>query len=1099
MGLKISIRWALIAGFLGLIWGTHLITTTSAYLTSQKVLRQHARDIMENIAELAMEQSQRHLLHAHGAAALTRRLLASNVVGSQSHQIDALERYLHEQLSVNPHFAGIYVGTPNGDFYDVRHFDAAAKGGFRTKVILNTTQGRQVSLIYRDSLFRPISEETSQSDNYDPRKRPWYQKAIAENQIVWTDPYIFYTSQQPGITIAGPFFDSTGTLMGVVGVDIEIDQLSVFIGNLKIGKHGKAFMLNRNSDVVAFGNLDKLKTQTDTNNSTTRLVTIHELDDAHSRKAFEAASIQANAAGMLVMQGPRFARFQHDDHVFHAMFTPFSTPQWPWIIGVYLPEDDYLGAIKSNRFHNILMTMGISLFAAFVGFLLARGVVRPISLLGSTSKQIKIGRSTPLPQIRSAYAEIQETASAFSEMKTAVERSRKKYQGIFNNIQDVYYEASLKGTLIEISPSIEKISQYRRQELIGSTLLKIYADPDQRSGIVQLLKANDRINDHEVVFKDKDGQLRYCSLNSMMLRTQSGKPYRIIGSLRDINDRKMAEQELLRYKNRLEALVKERTLELQKANDGLVGQIERRRATEKQLRVSEEKYRTILDTIEEAYFEMDVSGTLTFVNDAACRIMGYSTSELAGMHFRHFSAHQPTREIIQAFRKMVQAGDPVHVITYPVITKSGTNKILDLSAALIRDAMGKVSGFRGLARDITAKIAAQKEKEKLQAQLNHAQRIEAVGTLAGGIAHDFNNLLMGIMGNVSLLHSKIGTSDPLSEHLQAIEQCVESGATLTRQLLGYARGGKYQVTAVNLNEMVQRTADMFGRTRKEIRIHPHYQEEIWPVEADQGQIDQVLVNLYVNAWQAMTDNRTLTLKTTNVILDEAFTLPYGVKPGPFVSVTVQDRGKGIDPQTLKRIFEPFFTTKKMGRGTGLGLASVFGIIKNHGGIIDVKSQVGQGSIFTFYLPAVSRAPETDIAAPPSKLPRNGIGTLLVVDDEPYILSALTGILEDLGYTVISADSGRQAVELFKAEMNRIDGVLLDMIMPDMSGKQVLNTLRRICPGVKIILSSGYSLNGLTNTISDEAGDGFIQKPYRIDQLVAVLEKVLTDRIKPKND
>jgi CheY-like chemotaxis protein len=355
---------------------------------------------------------------------------------------------------------------------------------------------------------------------------------------------------------------------------------------------------------------------------------------------------------------------------------------------------------------------------------------------------------------------------------------------------------------------------------------------------------------------------------------------------------------------------------------------------------------------------------------------------------------------------------------------------------------------------------------------------------------------MGIMGNVSLLDSKIGNANPLSEHLQAIEQCVESGATLTRQLLGYARGGKYQVTAVNLNETVQRTADMFGRTRKEIRIHPHYQKEIWPVEADQGQIDQVLVNLYVNAWQAMTDNMTLTLKTTNVILNEAYTMPFGVKPGPFVSVSVQDRGKGIDPQTMKRIFEPFFTTKKMGRGTGLGLASVFGIIKNHGGFIDVKSHVGQGSIFTFYLPAVSRSPEKDIAAPRSELPRSGIGTLLVVDDEPYVLSALTGILEDLGYTVISANNGRQAVQLFKAEMNRIDGVLLDMIMPDMSGKQVLKALRRICPGIKIILSSGYSLNGLMNHTSDEAGDGFIQKPYRIDQLVAVIEKVLPGRIKP---
>lgn len=1092
MQLKTSIRWALIAGFLGLIWGTHLITTTSSYLTSQKVLRQHARDIMKNIAELALEQSQRHLLHAHGAAALTRRLLSSNVVGSRSHQIDALERYLQEQLSINPHFAGIYVGTPIGDFYDVRRFDAKVEGGFRTKLILHTAQGKQVRFVYRDAQFQPLSEEISVTDTYDPRKRPWYQKALAENRIVWTDPYIFYTSQKPGITIAGPFYGASGKLMGVVGVDIEIDQLSVFIGNLKIGKHGKAFMLNRNADVVAFGDLDKLKAKQTSAAGDTRLVKVQELDDPQTRKAFEAARIETDEAGMLVLDSSRFARFKHDGNIYHAMFTPFTTSQWPWITGVYLPEDDYLGDIKSNRLYNILVTLVISLFAAFLAFLLARGVIRPIALLGKSSQQIKMGQSTPLPQLRSGYTEIQETANAFAEMKTAVERSQKKYQGIFNNIQDVYYEASLKGTLLEISPSIEKISKYRRPELIGKTLLKFYVDPDQRNDILQLLKEKGRINDHEVMFKDKDGRSIHCSLNSMLLITPSGKPYRIIGSLRDINDRKMAEKELLGYKNQLERLVKERTTELEKANKGLQGQIERRRKTEAQLMVSEEKYRTILDTIEEAYFEADRSGTLVFVNDAACRIMGYTSHELAGMHFRHFSAHEPTREIIRAFRRLTRSGEPVRLITHPVITKNGSYKVLDLSAALINDASGTVMGFRGLARDVTAKIVAQKEKEKLQGQLNHAQRMEAVGTLAGGIAHDFNNLLMGIMGNVSLLHSKLGPDTALSNYISAIEQCVESGATLTRQLLGYARGGKYQVSTVNLNETVQRTADMFGRTKKEIQIQADYQENIWPVEADQGQIDQVLVNLYVNAWQAMTEDMTLILSTKNVVLDKAYTAPFNVQPGRYVSINVQDRGKGIEPAIIKRIFEPFFTTKKMGRGTGLGLASAFGIINNHGGIIDLRSQVGHGATFTVYLPAASRVLEKRPDSVPA-LTTDGSGTLMVVDDEPYILKSLTNILEDLGYDVIPASDGQEAIALFEKAMDRIDGVLLDMIMPDLNGKQVLAKLKEIRPSVKVILSSGYSLNGLGENGQDAGGDGFIQKPYQIEELVAVINDVLYGR------
>lgn len=1089
MKFKTSIRWALIFGFLGLIWGTHVITTTSSYLTSQEVLHRHARDIMMNIADLALEQSQRHLLHAHGATALTKRLLASKVVSNQSDGIGVLERYLSEQLSVNPHFAGIYVGMPNGDFYDVRHYDAKIKDGFRTKLILNAPQGRTVRLVYRDSRFQPMLEETDDADPYDPRQRPWYQKAIAQNRIVWTNPYIFYTSRKPGITIAGPFFDASGKLMGVVGVDIEIDQLSVFIGNLKIGKNGKAFMLNRNGDVVAFGDLSKLIINKTLPTEASHLATIWEIDDSLSRKAFQAARIEKDPSGMLVLDGPRFARFEHQGQRHLAMFIPFTASRWPWITGVYLPEDDYLGAIKSNQRFNILITLIISLFAAFIGFLLARGVIRPIAQLGKTSREMKMGMLAPGPKIQSGYKEIQDTADAFAEMKNSVENSHKKYLDIFNNIQDVYYEASLNGTLIEISPSIEKISHYRRHELIGKKLLKIYSNPSDRDDIVKLLIVKGTINDHEVVFKDEDGSLKHCALNSTLLKTASGKPYRIIGSLRNINDRMLAEKELRNYKDHLENLVQERTTELQEANDGLRKQIERRREIEARLRTSEERYRTILDTIDEAYFETDPSGTIIYVNDAASRIMGYSSLELAGMHFRHFSDHQSIRDLIRDFGRMVRSGAPARVITFPVITKDGQNKILDVSATLIRDGSGPVTGFRGLARDVTATILARKEKEKLQRQLHHAQRMEAVGTLAGGIAHDFNNLMMGIIGNTSLLDAKLGDIEPFSKYIRSIEQCVESGAALTRQLLGYARGGKYRVTTIDLNETLQRTTEMFGRTRKEITIRSSYQENIWPVEADQGQIDQVLVNLYVNAWQAMTDDNTLILSTANVILDEAYTRAFNARSGAYVAVTVRDRGKGIAQDVMKRIFEPFFTTKKMGRGTGLGLASAFGIVKNHGGIIDVKSTVDRGSTFTIFLPAASLIQGKKPTAA-DEMPSAAGGSLLVVDDEPYLLKSLCAVLEDLGYETIPANSGHEAIKRFMKEMNRIDVVILDMIMPDLNGRQVLTELKKIKPSVKVILTSGYSLEGMPENEHDLPGDGFLQKPYRIQQLSSVIGKLV---------
>jgi len=288
---------------------------------------------------------------------------------------------------------------------------------------------------------------------------------------------------------------------------------------------------------------------------------------------------------------------------------------------------------------------------------------------------------------------------------------------------------------------------------------------------------------------------------------------------------------------------------------------------------------------------------------------------------------------------------------------------------------------------------------------------------------------------------------------------------------------------------------MFGRTKKEIYIQSSYQEGIWPVEADQGQIDQVLVNLYVNAWQAMSADMTLFLSTANVILDEAYTQAFNVPPGAYVVVNVRDRGKGIAPDIMKRIFEPFFTTKKRGRGTGLGLASAFGIIKNHGGIIDVKSRLGHGTTFSIYLPAASRT-RAEKPRQEKELPHDHTGTLLVVDDEHYILKSVSNALEDIGYDVVTANGGNEAITLFKKEQDRIDGVLLDMIMPDLNGRQVLTQLKEIKPQVKVILSSGYSLNGLGEDGRDLPGDGFIQKPYQIEQLAAVISNVLRRGIEP---
>ncbi len=378
--------------------------------------------------------------------------------------------------------------------------------------------------------------------------------------------------------------------------------------------------------------------------------------------------------------------------------------------------------------------------------------------------------------------------------------------------------------------------------------------------------------------------------------------------------------------------------------------------------------------------------------------------------------------------------------------------------------------------------------KKLESQLQQAQRMEALGTLGGGIAHDFNNLLMGIQGRTSLMIMDVDSSHPHLEHLKGIEEYIKSAADLTKQLLGFARGGKYEVKPTDINELIKRTSGMFGRTKKEIKIHGKYQKDLWTLEADQGQIEQVLMNLYVNAWQAMPGGGDLYLQTENVTLDENYLKPFHIEPGRYVKISLTDTGVGMDEDVQQRIFDPFFTTKEMGRGTGLGLASAYGIIKNHSGFIDVSSKKEVGSTFTIYLPASEKEiiEEKEL----SKEALKGSEAVLLVDDEDMIIEVGEQLLIKLGYKVFVARDGKEAIEIFKENKDQIDMVIVDMIMPGMGGGETFDRLKEIKPDIKVLLSSGYSIDGQATEILERGCDGFIHKPFDMKQLSGKLREIL---------
>ena len=501
-----------------------------------------------------------------------------------------------------------------------------------------------------------------------------------------------------------------------------------------------------------------------------------------------------------------------------------------------------------------------------------------------------------------------------------------------------------------------------------------------------------------------------------------------------------------------------------------------RRITEELLSVKRH-FEIILERMSEGFLEITAKGRIVYANNTALALIKIPEEKLLGSYFVELFDEDGRQQIAELIKTM---GDKLKRIT--------EDSPVSLNEYLVTLDIIPIDGDGSTAIIILNDVS---EKKKLEAQLQYAQRIESIGTLAGGIAHNFNNLLMGIQGNASLMLLETDSDHPNYERLTNIEKMVQSGSKLTSQLLGYARGGRYEVKPISLNQIVKDTSDTFGTTRKDIRVHQDLDKDLFGILADQGQIEQVLLNLYVNAADAMPQGGDLFLKTTNVTHEDMKNKPYTPRPGNYALLTVRDTGVGMDKKTLERIFDPFFTTKGLARGTGLGLASVYGIVKAHGGYIDVDSEKGQGTTFHVYLPAIKAE---DIAKRAESMEQEemtrGKETVLLVDDEEIIIDVGQGILETLGYKVLIAEGGKEAVDIYKANKDKIDMVILDMIMPDMGGGETYDRMKEVNPDIKVLLSSGYSINGQATEILKRGCNGFIQKPFSVMELSQRIREVL---------
>ena len=495
----------------------------------------------------------------------------------------------------------------------------------------------------------------------------------------------------------------------------------------------------------------------------------------------------------------------------------------------------------------------------------------------------------------------------------------------------------------------------------------------------------------------------------------------------------------------------------------------------------EAQFRALSENAPDIIYTINTNGIFSYVNPEWERILGHTKEEVIGKYFLDFVKKKDIDHFKKIFEEIYNGKDHSGNIEFTILHKDGTERLFTLSGAPNLDGDGKIIGIVGIIKDVS-------EQKKLESQLLHAQKMEAIGSLAGGIAHDFNNLLTGIQGYTSLMSFDMDACHPLYDKIKGIEDQVRSCAQLTKQLLGFARGGKYEVNVSNINDIIDKTSTMFGRTKKEIKIYRKCEEDVWAVEIDRGQIEQVLLNLYVNAWQAMPGGGSLSLETANIILDEEYVKPFSVNPGKYVKLAVTDTGIGMDEKTKKRIFEPFFTTKELGRGTGLGLASAYGIIKGHNGIIDVASKKGYGSTFTIYLPASDKDIIKEVEVTDDLI--RGEGTILLIDDEDVIIDVGRESLEILGYDVLTAKSGHEAIEIFKTKNGKVDLVILDMIMPGMNGMETFDILKSMKPNIKVIISSGYGAETHSEKIMERGCSGFIQKPYGLTDLSRKVKEVI---------
>ncbi|MEW5722139.1 MAG: PAS domain S-box protein [Thermodesulfobacteriota bacterium] len=657
-------------------------------------------------------------------------------------------------------------------------------------------------------------------------------------------------------------------------------------------------------------------------------------------------------------------------------------------------------------------------------------------------------------------SELRRRLAAKDREEDRLRESEEDYRALVENLRVGVYRntGGPEGRFLRANPALVAMFGFDSPaEFLQVKVADLYQNPQDRRLFFEELKERGTVRNKELRLRRKDGTPFWASCTATIKYGPEGEVKWIDGVIEDVTDRKRAEEELRLSEKRFRTLYQA--------------------AKEK-----EEMYESLLNSTPDAVTIYNFEGETQYINQAFTQIFGFTPEEVLGRRIPFVPEAERERSL-STIREVLE-GRSVSGFETRRLTKDGRLLDITLSSSCYHDHEGKPAGIVAILRDVT-------EAKQMESQLRHAQKMEAIGTLAGGIAHDFNNLLQAVQGYAQLLLLNQGGNEAGGREIQEIIRAAQGAGELTQRLLTFSRKVESELRPVNLNHEVRQTHRLLLRTiPKMIEIETDLKSLTGLVLADAAQVQQVIMNLALNAKDAMPGGGRLVIETEDVVIDREYSRVHlGSRPGRYVLLSVTDTGLGMDKETLDHIFEPFFTTKAQGQGTGLGLAMVYGIVRSHQGFIHCYSEPGRGTVFKVYLPASEAAVERDEEARPQP-PPGGDETILLVEDEEAIRELVTTILTQFGYEVLPVPDGETALEMFRRRQGRVDLVVLDLIMPGMGGLRCLEELLKIQPGLKVIISSGYSERGRLSEAHQAGARGFIKKPFDIAMMLTRIREIL---------